>query len=285
MFRREFLKASAATPLIATLPTSISNVGTKKGISTSFKHSICRWCYNSTPLEALCEKAIDTGVHSIELLNQYEWDIALNKGLDCAVSNGISITITDGFNDESLHNQFLKDYSTLIPLAAERGIPNIICFSGNKRNLTDEEGLENCAIGLDPIVKIAEKYGVTIVMELLNSKIDHIDYQCDHTAWGVALVEKLGSPNFKLLYDIYHMQIMEGDIISTIKNNRDYIAHFHTGGVPGRNEIDETQELNYQAIMQAINQYGYYGYVAQEFIPTWDNPFEALAKAIDICTI
>jgi len=285
MKRRDFIQTSA----IATLAIPASGCNTTKPISksknTTINHSVCRWCYNNTPLEELADQALDIGISSIELLNIDEWDVVLKRGLNCAISNGISITISDGFNDPSLHGQFLDDYKRLIPAAAEKGIPNIICFSGNKRNLSDEEGLEHCAQGLEPILKIAEKYNVNVIMELLNSKVDHIDYQCDHSEWGVALVEKLGSPNFKLLYDIYHMQIMEGDIISTITKYKDHIAHFHTGGVPGRNEIDETQEINYKAVMDAIKENGFKGYVAQEFIPTWKDPFKALSKAIDICSV
>ena len=286
MQRREFIKATAIAPVLTSTSGISANLDFASNISIDhrYKHSVCRWCYSDIPLEQICDQALDIGISSIELLNHQEWDTVLNRGLSCAVSNGINITIADGFNDPSLHPQFLQDYKYLIPRVADKGIPNVICFSGNKRALSSEQGLENCAIGLEPIVKIAEKYNITIVMELLNSKVDHIDYQCDHTDWGVALVEKIGSSNFKLLYDIYHMQIMEGDIISTIQKNKDYIAHFHTGGVPGRNEIDETQELNYKAIVQAISSIDYNGYIAQEFIPTWDDPFKALAKAIDICT-
>jgi len=287
MKRREFIHAGA----IGTVALNLNQCSPKETAVNSKKansvinHSVCRWCYQDTPLEELAEKAKDIGIGSIELLNMEEWDVVLSKGLQCAISNGISIKITDGFNDPKLHSQFLDDYSKLIPAAAEKGIPNIICFSGNTRQLSAEEGLEYCAQGLSPIVKMAEKYDVNIVMELLNSKVDHKDYQCDNSEWGVALVEKLGSPNFKLLYDIYHMQIMEGDIISTITKNKDYIAHFHTGGVPGRNEIDETQEINYKAVMDAIKANNFKGFVAQEFIPTWDDPFKALSKAIDICSV
>jgi len=287
MKRREFIHAGA----LGTIALNVSGCSTstaevkQKVNNSAINHSVCRWCYNDTPLEELAEKAKDIGIRSIELLDIEEWNVVLSKGLQCAISNGISIKITDGFNDPSLHGQFFDDYSKLIPAAAEKGIPNIICFSGNTRQFTDEEGLENCARGLDPIVKLAEKHDVKIVMELLNSKVDHKDYQCDNSKWGVALVEKLGSSHFKLLYDIYHMQIMEGDIISTITKYKDYIAHFHTGGVPGRNEIDETQEINYKAVMDAIKANGFDGFVAQEFIPTWDNPFNALSKAIDICSV
>ncbi len=287
MQRRDFIKASAIVPAISATScvASPSDGPINIGVNTDYKHSICRWCYSNTRLEELCDKASDIGISSIELLNHDEWDTVLNRGLSCAVSNGINITITDGFNDVRLHEQFLEDYKTLIPLAAEKGIPNIICFSGSKRKLTSEQGLENCAVGLDPIVKMAEKYGVNIIMELLNSKVDHPDYQCDNSEWGTALVDKLGSPRFKLLYDIYHMQIMEGDIIATIRKNKNYIAHYHTGGVPGRNEIDETQELNYKTIVQAISDTDYKGFIAQEFIPTWEDPFKALSKAIDICSV
>ena len=168
---------------------------------------------------------------------------------------------------------------------ADLGIQNLICFSGNRRGIGDEQGIEQCAIGLDPIVALAQKYGITLVMELLNSKVDHKDYQCDHTVWGVGLCEKIGSDHFKLLYDIYHMQVMEGDIIATIQKYHPYIAHYHTAGVPGRNEIDQSQELNYPAIMQAIQGTGFTGYVAQEFIPTAENKFDSLARAIDLCTL
>lgn len=286
MKRREFIQAGAiGTVTLGTNKCKSKSKPETTSKKSSINHSICRWCYQKTPLEQLVEEALDLEIGSIELLNMEEWDTVLSRGLNCAVSNGISITISDGFNDPKLHGQFLEDYKKLIPRAAEKGIPNIICFSGNRGDLSDEQGLENCAVGLEPIIKIAEQYDINIIMELLNSKVDHIDYQCDHTEWGVALVEKLGSPNFKLLYDIYHMQIMEGDIISTITKYKDHIAHFHTGGVPGRNEIDETQEINYKAVMDAIKANGFGGYVAQEFIPTWDNPFNALSKAIDICSV
>jgi len=176
--------------------------------------------------------------------------------------------LNKGFNDPALHAQLLMDYTTNIPKAAEAGLKNVICFSGNANGLSSEQGLENCAKGLEPVLKVAAKYNITVCMELLNSKVDHKDYQCDHTEWGVKLCEKIGSPNFKLLYDIYHMQIMDGDVIATINKHNKYIAHYHTGGVPGRHELDENQELYYPAIMRAIVATGFKGFVAQEFIPT-----------------
>ena len=190
-----------------------------------------------------------------------------------------------GFNNLSHHSQLLKDYSVNIPKAADAGLKNVICFSGNANGLTSQQGLENCARGLDPVMKVAAKYDMLVSMELLNSKVDHKDYQCDYTSWGVKLCEKLGSPNFKLLYDIYHMQIMEGDVIATINKYSKYIGHYHTGGVPGRNEIDETQELYYPAIMQAIVNTGFKGFVAQEFIPKRPDKLASLKQGVVICDI
>ncbi len=288
MKRREILKGSLLIPAsigvtLSSCETRNDNQSINKG--SKVKHSACRWCYSKIPLEELCERASEVGVSSIELLNPNEWQIAHKKGLVCAISNGSDLGITKGFNDPENHGQLLKDYTSIIQKADAAGIEKIICFSGNRNGLSDEDGLENCAVGLEPILKLAERYNVSIVMELLNSKIDHYDYQCDHTKWGVALCEKIGSSAFSLLYDIYHMQIMEGDVIRTIRENAKYISHFHTGGVPGRNEIDETQELNYAAIVHAIMKSGFEGYIAQEFIPTSEKPIESLKKAIDICSV
>jgi hydroxypyruvate isomerase len=237
------------------------------------------------PLEKLCEAAKDIGITSIDLLNAEQWATAAKYGLTCAMAYASPIGLARGFNDVSLHETLWKDYSLNIPKAADAGLRNVICFSGNASGLTKEQGLENCARGLTPVLKIAERYGITVCMELLNSKVDHKDYQCDHTAWGVSLCEKTGSPNFKLLYDIYHMQIMEGDVIHTIRDNAKYIAHYHTGGVPGRNEIDERQELHYPAIMRAIVETGFKGYVAQEFIPSNPDKIASLRQGIQICDV
>ncbi len=250
-----------------------------------FLHSVCRWCYSSYTLEELCDIAKDIGIQSIELLNPSEWDIVLNRGLKVALSNGSSLGITKGWNNLKNHGKLQGDLLEIIPQAAEKGIPQVIVFSGNRNAITDEEGLENCAIGLDPIVKYAEQYNIRIVMELLNSKIDHLDYQCDHTDWGIKLVNKVGSTHFKLLYDIYHMQIMEGDVMRTIRDNKDFIGHYHTAGVPGRHEIDQTQELNYPAIMKTISECGFNGFVAQEFIPAGPDPVKSLKEGIRICSV
>ena len=252
----------------------------------NINHSACRWCYQDIPLEEFADHAVDLGLSSIELLDPEEWSIVTDRGLTCGISNGSKLGITKGFNDLKNHGQLLTDYQKLIPLAADQGIKQIICFSGNRNGISDEQGIDNCAIGLDPVVKLAEKHNIQITMELLNSKVDHADYQCDHTPWGAALVDKIGSSNFKLLYDIYHMQIMEGDVIRTIKKNAQYISHYHTGGVPGRNEINESQELYYPAIMKAIAELeDFNGYVAQEFIPTRKDPFISLAEGVTICDI
>jgi len=251
----------------------------------NLKHSVSRWCYNKFSLEELCEAAKEFGLESVELLNPDEYEVPIKYGLTCAMSFGSPLGIEKGFNDLDLHEQLLKDYEELLPKAADAGLKNVICFSGNRNGISDEEGLENCARGLEPVAKIAQKYNITLVMELLNSKVNHPDYQCDHTAWGVALCEKLGMEEFKLLYDIYHMQIMEGDVIRTIQDSHQYIAHYHTGGVPGRNEIDETQELYYPAIMKAILKTGYKEFIGQEFIPTSDYPLESLKKAVELCDV
>lgn len=248
-------------------------------------HSVCRWCYSSIPLEDLCKAAKNIGLASIELTGPEEWPLLKKYGLTSAMPWGAGKGITEGFNNPALHDELVKSYTDIIPKVAAAGLNQIICFSGNRNGLDDEKGIENCAIGLKRLMPIAEKYKVTMSMELLNSKVDHHDYQCDHTAWGAALCEKIGSENFKLLYDIYHMQIMEGDVIATIRKFNKYISHYHTGGVPGRNEIDETQELNYPAIMKAIVETGFKGFVAQEFIPKREDKIASLKQGVTICDV
>jgi hydroxypyruvate isomerase len=254
-------------------------------IKGKINHSVCQWCYSDIPLDELCAAAKRMGIKSIDLLNSTQWATVAKYGLTCAMAYANDWGLQKGFNNPAFHEQLLKDYSLNIPKASEAGLKNVICFSGNANGLSYEQGLENCARGLEPVMKIAEKYNLLVSMELLNSKVDHKDYQCDYTNWGVKLCEKLGSPNFKLLYDIYHMQIMEGDVIATIRKNIKYISHFHTGGVPGRHEIDDTQELYYPAIMKAIVDTGFTGYVAQEFIPANPKKLESLEKAVKICDV
>lgn len=251
----------------------------------NINHSVCRWCYDDIPLEELCEHALRLGIKSVELTIPEEWDTLQKYGLVCAMATHKNADLLHGFSHTQYHEKLIPVYFDLIDRAAEYGMPNVIVFSGNRFGISEESGLENCASGLDKVVRHAEKKDVMVVIELLNSKVDHPDYQCDHTPWGAALVDKIGSPNFKLLYDIYHMQIMEGDIIATIRKYKDYIAHYHTGGVPGRHEINLTQELNYPPIMQAIVETGFSGYVAQEFIPSGKDKIAALREGVLICDV
>jgi hydroxypyruvate isomerase len=286
--RKEAIKTMAAGAIgsisLPAFSKSLENLSVSP-VKGNINHSVCQWCYSSIPLEELVKAAKGMGISSIDLLNSEQWPVAIKHGLTCAMGYAATIGLNRGFNDPSLHEQLLKEFTTVIPKAANDGIKNLICFSGNRNGITDEQGLENCAKGLEPVVKLAAKHNVVIAMELLNSKVNHKDYQCDHTEWGVKLCEKLGLENFKLLYDIYHMQIMEGDVIATIRKHKNYIAHYHTGGVPGRHEIDESQELYYPAIMKAIAETGFKGHVAQEFIPAKADPLASLAASIKICDI
>jgi len=288
--RRTSIKTIAGTAAFSLINASSAGSAFAKKVNPEhlkgrIKHSVCRWCYGDIPLEELCNAAKEMGITAIDLLDPNEWAVAQKHGLTCAMAQGAGLGITQGFNDLSLHNTLIESYEKVIPQVAAAGLNNIICFSGNRNGLSDEEGLKNCATGLKRLMPIAEKHNVTMVMELLNSKVDHHDYQCDHTHWGAALCERIGSEHFKLLYDIYHMQIMEGDVIATIGKYHTYIAHYHTAGVPGRNELDENQELYYPAIMHAIAKTGFTGFVAQEFIPLHTDKLASLRKAITLCDI
>jgi hydroxypyruvate isomerase len=248
-------------------------------------HSVCRWCYGKISLEDLCKAAKAIGLKSIELLGPNDWPTLKKYDLTCAMAGGAGMGIGKGFNRVELHDRLVASFEELIPKAADAGLKNVICMSGNREGIDDEEGLENCAKGLKRLMKLAEAKKVNVVMELLNSKVDHKGYQCDHTAWGVKLCQRVGSERMKLLYDIYHMQIMEGDLISTIKQNAQYIAHYHTGGVPGRHEIDDTQEINYPAVMKAIVATGFEGFVGQEFVPSGSDPLASLRRCVRICDV
>ena len=279
--------ASFSTLIGETVYARVS--ATEKAIDDKLKgrvnHSVCRWCYQDIPLEDLCKAANKIGLKSIELTGPDEWPILKKYGLISAMPWGAGLGIEKGFNDPQYHEQLIRSYEEVIPKAAAAGLDKIICFSGNRNGLDDEQGIKNCASGLKKLMPLAEKYKVTVAMELLNSKVNHKDYQCDHTSWGAALVDIVGSDRFSLLYDIYHMQIMEGDVIATIKQYERYICHYHTGGVPGRNEIDETQELNYPAIIKAILDTGYKGYVGQEFIPKRPDKIKSLEQGVTICDV
>jgi hydroxypyruvate isomerase len=272
---------TAASPINNLLDEAGKGVTALKG---NIHHSVSRWCYDDIPFDEFAKACREMGIESIELLGEDEWPAVRKAGLECAVGYATDLGITKGFNRIDNHEKLIADFEVMIPRAASAGIPNLICFSGNREGQNDNEGMVNCAKGIRKIMPTAEKYGVTIIMELLNS-YGHADYQCDKTTWGVALCEMVGSERFKLLYDIYHMQIMEGNIIETITKYSKYIGHIHTGGVPGRNELDETQELYYPAIMQALVKTGYNGYVGHEFVPSWKDKIASLRKCVKICDV
>jgi hydroxypyruvate isomerase len=266
----------AATPAI--LATSAGRL----------KQSVCRWPYNAVALPAFCRRAKQIGFAAVDLLYTDEWTIAQDAGLD--VSMGYASRrdrfIGTGFNDPSNHSLLIEELETAIPLAGRARVPNLIAMFGNRNpQIDDSAAVANCIAGLSKIAPLAAEHGVTICVELLNSKVDHAGYQGDHTAFGVAVMEGINSPHVKLLYDIYHMQIMEGDVIRTIGGNIRWIGHFHTGGVPGRHEINDSQELNYHAIAAAIADLNYPGYVAHEFVPTRPDPFASLTEAFQLCTV
>ena len=283
--RRSLVKtltgATAVLGMGATLPSAV--MGSKAASNGRVNHSVCKWCYPDISLDNLALEARRIGLSSIELLGPDDWPTLKKHGLICAMATGPA-GIKDGFNRLENHAVLVPAYRKRISEVAEAGFPNVITFSGNRAGLDNEEGLHNCVVGIKQIMSAAERENVTVCMELLNSKVNHPDYMCDHTAWGVELVKQVGSDRFKLLYDIYHMQIMEGDIIRTIQDNHQYIGHYHTGGNPGRHEIDETQELYYPAIMRAILDTGFSGFVAQEFVPSRD-PLTSLAQAVSICDV
>lgn len=251
----------------------------------NINHSVCQWTYKFLSLEDLCKLSNKIGIKGIDLVGPKDWATLKSYGLESTMCNGAEISLPDGFTEPKFHERLIKNYTEMIPIVAKAGYKNLICFSGNRRGMDDETGLKNATEGLKQLTALAEKHKVTLVMELLNSKVNHKDYFADKTAWGVELCKRVGSESFKLLYDIYHMQVDEGDVISTINKSHQYIAHYHTAGVPGRNEIDETQELNYPAIMKAIHKTGFKGYVAQEFIPKKEDKIKSLYQAVKICDI
>jgi len=268
---------------VAERPSSRAAELPRSGVAGRLKQSVSRWCYGRIPLDDLCQAAKSIGYSSVELLSEPDWATPKKHGLQCAMANGFG-SIPVGFNRPDNHDKLVADAERMIPLVAAAGIPNIVVFSGNRAGLSDGDGIANCISGLRRVAPTAEKHGVTLCLEMLNSKVDHKDYQADHTAWAVEVVKGVGSPRLKLLYDIYHMQIMEGDVTATIRANSQYIAHYHTGGVPGRAEIDETQELNYRRVMEAIADTGFSGFVGQEFVPKRD-PLTSLKQAFQICDV
>jgi len=281
--RRELLKSSAIGLAASQIPLNAvaSSELARKG---RIRQSVCQWCYRGMTIDQLAQAAANIGLQAVDLLQPDDYEIPRRYGLLCSMGYAGGGEITKALNRTENHAAIEQAFRTNIPRAAKAGVPNVITFSGNRGGLSDEEGARNTIAGLNRLKKIGEDHGVTICLELLNSKRDHHDYMCDHTAWGVRVVQEVNSPNVKLLYDIYHMQIMEGDLIETIRQNIQWIAHFHTGGVPGRHELNGTQEVQWNAVMRAIADCGFRGYVAHEFIPTGD-PLASLKSAADLCDV
>lgn len=249
------------------------------------KQSVSRWCYQDMPLDALCAAAARIGLDGIDLLQPAEYAVPRRHGLRCTMGYAADImTIPNGLNRRENHAAIERAFRIGIPQAAKAGVPNVIAFSGNRRGLSDAEGADNAVAGLNRLKRIAEDHDVTICVELLNSKVDHPDYMADHTAWGVQVAKEVASPRVKLLYDIYHMQIMEGDLIDTIRKSIEWIGHFHTGGVPGRHNLDGTQEVDWRAVARSVADLKFQGYFAHEFVPVGD-PLTALAQAVRTCTV
>jgi hydroxypyruvate isomerase len=282
MQRRKLIKnilltttAAAATPALSF--ASCGQDTTDYKLKGNINHSVCAWTYNFLSIEELCQAVKKIGFAAIDLVGPKDWPTLKKHGVFSSMCNGAEISLTEGWNDKQYHAKLIKNYTEHINLVADAGYKNLICFSGNRKGMDDETGLKNCAEGLKQIMSLAEKRGVVVQMELLNSKVDHKDYMCDKSNWGIELCKRVDSQNFKLLYDIYHMQIDEGDVIRTITNGYQWFGHYHTGGVPGRHQINESQELYYPAIIKAILSTGFKDYVAQEFIPTGDNNDEKIA--------
>nr|WP_299383641.1 TIM barrel protein [Allomuricauda sp.] len=287
MKRRKFIATTAVGAAgLATTKVNAQKMQTNNDfkLKNNINHSVCQWCFNDIPLEDFLKTLQQLGIKAIDLIGPKDWPLLKKYDIFCSMCNGAEISLEEGWNDPKNHEILIGNYTEMIPKVAEAGYTNLICFSGNRNGMNDYVGLQNCVDGLSQIMPLAEKHGVIIQMELFN-QVNHPDYMCDSSLWGVELCKHLGSDNFKLLYDIYHMQIQEGDIIRSIQDYHPYFGHYHTAGVPGRHEIDDTQELYYPAIMKAILETGYKGYVAQEFLPTWDNKIEALKDGFLRCDV
>jgi hydroxypyruvate isomerase len=270
--------AAFAVPTVASFDTAAT---ARKG---RIRQSVSRWCYEKIPLDQLCDYAAKIGLKGVDLLEVNEYEVPRRYGLICTMGYAGGGDIGKALNRTENHAAIEQAFRVNIPLAAKAGVPNVITFSGNRGGMGDDEGARNTIAGLNRVKKIGEDHGVNICIELLNSKRDHHDYMCDHTTWGARVVEEVNSPNVKLLYDIYHMQIMEGDLIDTIRQNIRWIGHFHTGGVPGRHELDGTQEVQWDGVMRGIADSGFKGYVAHEFVPSRD-PLVSLREAADLCDV
>lgn len=282
---KKMLLGSAAISAWPTFANASSEINSFSPLKGNVNHAVCYWTYNFLSLDELCEVIKEIGFNAIDLIGPNDWETLKKHDVTCSLCNGAELGIEKGWNDPANHEELFKNYTEMIPKVAEAGYKNLICFSGNRNGMDDETGLKNATEGLKKITSLAEKHNVVLIMELLNSKVDHKDYMCDNTKWGIELCKNVGSENLKLLYDIYHMQIMEGDIIRTIKNDHQYFGHYHTAGNPGRNEIDDSQEINYPAVVKAIVDTGFDGYVCQEFIPKAEDKIASLEEAIQICDV
>ena len=258
----------------------------KNKLKGNINHSVSRWTFNYLSLDELCQAVKEIGFNAIDLVKPKDWPTLQKHGIYSSMCyTAGDNNLNNGLNNPKYHEQLIKEYLEVIPVMAAAGYKNLICFSGKREGMDDDTGMKNCMDALKKILPFAEKNGVTMVMELLNSKIDHKDYMCNHVEWGAELCKRISSENFKLLFDIYHMQIQQGDIIRNIRDYHQYIAHYHTGGIPGRHEINDTQELYYPAVMKAIVETGFKGYVAQEFVPTKKDKLDSLKEAIKICDV
>ncbi len=284
---RRLAGTAAGAALATQLPRRLAAAETSAPMKLKgrINHSVSKWCFGNIPLDEFCQVCKDIGIQSVELLEMKDFPTLKKHGLTCAMVSGCPGGIANGLNRLENHDKVVEWMEQALPQVAEFGAPNVICMSGNRKGMSDDQGMENCVIGLKRIAPLAEKHKVTVCMELLNSKRNHKDYMCDHTAWGAEMCKRVGSERIKLLYDIYHMQIMEGDLVDTIRENHQYIGHYHTGGVPGRAEIDETQEINYPEVMKAIVATGYKGFVGQEFVPKRADKLASLRQAVQICDV
>ncbi|MCC6761393.1 MAG: TIM barrel protein [Chitinophagaceae bacterium] len=282
---KNIVAGTAGIGLLGASQQALAKAMEDQPLKGNINHSVCRWTYDFLSLEELCVLAKEIGIKAIDLIGPKDWHILKKHGLDSSMCNGAEINLVDGWNNKDNHAKLIQSYSEHIELVSKAGYKNLIFFTGNRRGMDDETGMQNTVEGLKKIVGLAEKKGVVLQLELFNSKINHKDYMADKSAWGVDMCKRIGSENVKLLYDIYHMQINEGDVIRTIQDFHPYFGHYHTAGVPGRHEIDDTQELNYPAIMQAIVKTGYKGYVAQEFIPVATDKIASLKDAIRRCDV
>jgi len=281
MTRRQIIALIGSVAVAGTDFRATADRVVKKG---RLKQSVSRWPYAKIPLPEFCRAIADMGLTAIDLLEEPDWQVARDHGLIVSMAYAGGGSIPDGLNVKANHDAIVRNFEQKIPRAADMKIPNVITFFGNRRGMSDEEATANCVAGLNRVKSIAEDYGVTVCVELLNSRVNHKDYQGDRTKFGVEIVRAVNSPRVRLLYDIYHMQIMEGDLIATIRANHEYFGHYHTGGVPGRHELDDTQEVNWAAVARAIVETGFTGYLAHEFVPTRD-PLTSLREAIALCDV